>query len=102
MSKRYRRILVAGVASLALLAGVPSMLWVSVTHQPKFYKAMVSVDHRQSQEQAKLFLAQSLQLSNDIRNEPRWEAAFTDREVNAWLAEDLVAHFADQLPARGS
>jgi hypothetical protein len=23
---------------------------------------------------------------------------FTDQEVNAWLAEDLVTHFADQLP----
>jgi hypothetical protein len=23
---------------------------------------------------------------------------FTDQEVNAWLAEDLVIHFADQLP----
>ena len=41
---------------------------------------------------------QSLQLRNDICNEPTWEAVFTDQEVNAWLAEDLVTHFADQLP----
>ena len=44
------------------------------------------------------FVAQSLQLRNDICNEPTWEAVFTDQEVNAWLAEDLVTHFADQLP----
>ena len=25
-------------------------------------------------------------------------AVFSDQEVNAWLAEDLVTHFADQLP----
>ncbi len=43
-------------------------------------------------------MAQSLQLRNDICNEPSWEAVFTDQEVNAWLAEDLVTHFADQLP----
>src|SRR5260370_33009459 len=43
-------------------------------------------------------MRQSLQLRNDICNEPSWEAVFTDQEVNAWLAEDLVLHFADQLP----
>src|SRR5262249_22650077 len=39
-----------------------------------------------------------LQLRNDIHNEPTWEAVFSDQEVNAWLAGDLVTHFADQLP----
>ncbi len=43
-------------------------------------------------------MAQGLQLRNDICNEPTWEAVFSDQEVNAWLAEDLVSHFADQLP----
>ena len=43
-------------------------------------------------------MAHSLQLRNDIVNEPTWEAVFTDQEVNAWLAEDLVTHFADLLP----
>src|SRR5206468_2359420 len=46
----------------------------------------------------KRFVAQSLQLRNDICNEPTWMAVFTDQEVNAWLAEDLVTEFADQLP----
>ena len=51
-----------------------------------------------SSAEAKSFVKQSLQLRNDIANEPTWEAVFTDGEVNAWLAEDLVTHFADQLP----
>ena len=53
---------------------------------------------KQREVKAKKFVAQSLQLRNDICNEPTWEAVFTDQEVNAWLAEDLVTHFADQLP----
>ena len=52
----------------------------------------------QREVKAKHFVAQSLQLRNDICNEPTWEAVFSDQEVNAWLAEDLVTHFADQLP----
>jgi hypothetical protein len=98
MPKKIRRIVVVGVASLILLAAVPALFWVSVTHQPTFYKAIVAVSPQQQQERAKRFMAQSLQLSNDIHNEPRWEAVFSDQEVNAWLAEDLVTHFADQLP----
>ena len=53
---------------------------------------------RQPEAKAKRFGANSLQLRNDIANEPTWEAVFSDREVNAWLAEELVTHFADQLP----
>ena len=53
---------------------------------------------RTAQGRAKKFVAQSIQLRNDICNEPNWEAVFTDQEVNAWLAEDLVTYFADRLP----
>ncbi len=93
-SKRLRII----ALSLTTLVAIPSIAWVSLTHQPKFYRAMVQIPHERQEEEAKRFVAQSLQLRNDICNEPTWEAVFTDQEVNAWLAEDLVTHFADQLP----
>ncbi len=47
---------------------------------------------------AREFEAQSLQLRNDICNERSWEAVFSDREVNAWLAENLVKEFGHHLP----
>jgi hypothetical protein len=97
MAKRSKRVLVIGLA-LALLAAIPGAIWVSLTHQPRFYRAMVHVPRAQVQAEAKSFVAHSLQLRNDIVNEPTWEAVFTDQEVNAWLAEDLVTHFADLLP----
>jgi hypothetical protein len=59
---------------------------------------MVLLPREQNQGKAKRFVEQSLQLRNDIVNEAEWEAVFSDQEVNAWLAEDLVQHFADQLP----
>ena len=88
----------AGLVLIALIS-VPVGLWMSLTHKPKFYQELV--DHQPGEDveaEAKRFVAQSLQLRNDIANEPNWEAVFSDREVNAWLAEDLVTHFADQLP----
>src|SRR5690242_3673456 len=59
---------------------------------------MVQMPHEQRELEAMRFVAQRRQWRNDICNEPSWEAVFTDQEVNAWLAEDLVTHFADQLP----
>ena len=73
-------------------------IWLSLTYQPAYYRDIVSLPHAQSEAKARHFVAQSLQLRNDICNEPTWEAVFSDQEVNAWLAEDLVTHFADQLP----
>src|SRR5208283_4687849 len=83
---------------LGVCVSIPSAVWFSSTYQPSYYRAMVSLPHKQREIKAKHFVAQSLQLRNDICNEPSWEAVFTDQEVNAWLAEDLVTHFAEQLP----
>jgi hypothetical protein len=83
---------------LAILAVIPLGIWLSLTYQPSYYREMVLLTAEQRAGQAKKFVAQSLQLRNDICNEPTWEAVFSDQEVNAWLAEDLVTHFLDQLP----
>jgi hypothetical protein len=98
MRKPGKRLLTIGLVTGAVLLAVPAAFWVSLTHKPRFYRAMVQVPRAQREVKAKRFVAQSLQLRNDICNEPTWEAVFTDQEVNAWLAEDLVTEFADQLP----
>src|SRR3954451_7325253 len=98
MRKPGKRVLAIGIPIVAVLVAVPILAWVSLTHRPRFYQAMVQVPRAQQEVKAKRFVAQSLQLRNDICNEPTWMAVFTDQEVNAWLAEDLVTEFADQLP----
>lgn len=98
MRKSSKRLLVVGLSLLVALAALPGLAWLSLTHKPAFYKVMVRLPKEEREQEAKEFVAQSLQLRNDICNEPTWEAIFTDQQVNAWLAEDLVTHFADQLP----
>src|SRR6187549_2857605 len=97
MRKLGKRALLV-VSVLAAITAVLGGVWISLTHRPAFYRLMVQVPPAQRAEKAKRFVAQSLQLRNDICNEPTWEAVFSDQDVNAWLAEDLVTHFADQLP----
>ena len=98
MLKSTKRILLVVALIAAVLVLAPTGLWLSLTHQPKFYAQLVATPSKDRAEESKHFEAQTLQLRNDIVNEPTWEALFTDKEVNAWLAEDLVNHFADQLP----
>lgn len=98
MRKPGKRALTIGLLIVAALIVVPATIWVSLTHQPHFYRAMVRVPRERQEAEARRFVTQSLQLRNDIINEPTWEAIFTDQEVNAWLAKDLVTEFADQLP----
>ncbi len=97
MRKKSKRLLWVG-AVLAILAAIPAAGWLSLTYQPSYYRAMVLQSREQREGKARKFVAQGLQLRNDICNEPNWEAVFSDQEVNAWLAEDLVTHFADHLP----
>lgn len=97
MRKIKRRWLVLGFALFALIA-TPTALWVLITRQPEFYRRVAEIAPERRRTEAKKFLAQSLQLRNDVDNEPRWEAVFTDEQVNSWLAEDLVKQFSDQIP----
>ena len=99
MSTLRKRATIAGLVALLALV-IPVVVWLSLTHEPTFYRALVAGGPRgQRKAKAERFYASSLQLRNDITNERDWQAIFTDQEVNAWLAEDLVTHFADQIPA---
>jgi hypothetical protein len=89
-----------GALAIVLIL-LPPAIWLSLTYKPQVYRKIrqAELTPEQRQLKAKRFVAQSLQLRNDICNEPVWEATFTDEEVNAWLAEDLMTSFADQIPA---
>ncbi len=97
MRKKTKILIWAGTA-LAAITATPVLVWLSLTYKPPYYRAMMLQSTEQRHRGARKFVAQGLQLRNDICNEPNWEAIFSDQEVNAWLAEDLVRHFADQLP----
>jgi hypothetical protein len=98
MGKSARRWLlcVAGVGVGA--AALAVALWAGLTHRPDFYRALLALDPARRHQRAGAFVSHSSQLRNDIVNESRWEAVFTDDEINAWLAEDLAQQFADRIP----
>jgi len=96
--RKSKRLVLFAAGILGILILVPLTLWVGLTRQPDFYVRQVEIPPEVRRHDAKKFVAHGMRLRNAIMNEPRWEAAFSDQEVNSWLAEDLVTHFADQIP----
>jgi hypothetical protein len=98
-SRRVRWCLIGGVVVLGLGLASAGLAWALLRHRPDFYlRAAAQAPVAEQKREARAFLNSSLQLRNDVTNEAAWEAEFSDREVNAWLARDLVEHFADQIP----
>ena len=98
MTRAQRCWMVGGVIVLAVLTLGPLALWASLRYQPAVYVKMAQTPGKEREQSAQQFVASGLQLRNDIENEPEWEAVFTDKEVNAWLAEDLMKDFAREVP----
>lgn len=96
--RKPRRVALFAAAAMGLLVAVPLATWLGLTHEPDFYRKKFRIPSAARKQEARKFVVQGMRLRNDIMNEPRWEAAFSDQEVNSWLAEDLVTHFADQIP----
>src|SRR3954469_17972480 len=64
-----KRLVGAGIF-LGVAIAIPSAILLSLTYQPPYYRDIVSLSHAQREANAKHFVAQSLQLRNDICNEP--------------------------------
>jgi hypothetical protein len=84
--------------AVVLVAGLAAAAWWGLAYVPGFYVEAGRIDPARRREVARAFVAQGLQLRNDIVNESRWQASFTADEVNAWMAEDLMKLFADLVP----
>jgi hypothetical protein len=67
-------------------------------HVPEFYERAIKVEPTVQAEAGHALERQVLDLHNEVRSEGRWQAVFTDEEINGWLAVDLPAKFPDALP----
>lgn len=93
---RTAGIVLGCVCALALVGG--AALWYLARQAPEFYRQAVLRSPAQRDADARQFLRHTSQLLSDIENERRWEAAFTQEQVNGWLAEDFVQDHASLLP----
>lgn len=91
--------MLSGALVVAIGAGGGAVLW-SLVQVPDFYEEALAQqpDPAVRQEIAETFVERTVQLLDDIEHSDAWSQEFTDREVNAWLAEQLHQKFAEMVP----
>jgi hypothetical protein len=97
--KRFLIISAVAVGSLLLLAAVGLfILWRASQVVPEFYTEVLAAEPAKQRDASDKMLQKTTVLASDLRKSGRWEALFTQQEINGWLAIDLNENHADSLP----
>lgn len=83
-----------GVVLLFCLLGA----FRAARHEPEFYQQALNMEPQQQQEAGEQLERRVLELHNNVRRPGRWEAVFTDEQLNGWLSGDLEVKFPQLLP----
>ncbi len=98
VQKKRRTILLVSLAALTVLAlGLLAAYWAS-QQVPDFYAEAIRIDTVTQRDDSDEMLRQSLALGSDVRRAGQWQALFTDRQLNAYLAVGLVEKHPEVLP----
>jgi len=96
--KPIRLIFVALFLLIAALGAATFLLYSASRHEPQFYQQALKVEPETQQEAGDELEQSVLKLHNSARDEGRWEAVFTESQINGWLAADLPEKFPHMLP----
>lgn len=89
------------VAALAIVAVAGLLVWTYLATQqvPEFYRQATAADGPKEEQASDEMLQRATALVNDARREGRWEAVFSEAQINGWLAVDLEQNHGELLPA---
>jgi hypothetical protein len=86
------------LATLLLAFGAFYGAWRATQQAPEFYQTALKKEPEKQKEKGAALEKQVLELHNEVRNTGRWEASFSDEQINGWLAADLPVKFPSALP----
>ncbi len=98
MQKRYRTLVYLLLGALAALVLVLLGVYQALVAVPSEYREVVEADPVVQRQGSDELLQQAAALASDLRKQRDWEAWFTEKQVNGWLAVDLVENHPDSLP----
>ncbi len=94
-----RRVLFVALAILVVVGGFVGWAYRATQHVPEFYVRQLKEEKAAPATRSGDALErQALKLNREIRKSDRWQARFSDDEINAWLAVDLPHKFPSALP----
>jgi hypothetical protein len=92
-------IALGGMLSTALVGlAVFYGAWKATQQAPEFYQTALHKEPEKQKEKGAALEKQVLELHNEVRHTGRWEASFSDEQINGWLAADLPVKFPNALP----
>ena len=71
--------------------------WAAV-QEPEFYAKTFDTPPEVQEQASEEMLQRATDLRNAVDRRGRWEAVFSDEQINGWLAVDLVHNHKDALP----
>lgn len=89
-SAAMKKLTILGIGLAVLLMAGLLVLLVLLSWTPQFYAEAEQAAGPEREQDAKQFLNRASQLANDVRHQERWEAVFTEEQINAWLAEEYA------------
>ena len=97
--KRFLVISAIAAGLLLLVVAVALLvLWRASKVVPDFYAQAMAVERTGQRDASNTLIQKATVLVSDVQKPGRWEALFTEQEVNAWLAVDLKENHRESLP----
>jgi hypothetical protein len=94
--KRALVTVVLVVLALVIAGGI--WLYRSLSYVPPFYSEAVSASDPELKRSNREMLRRTAALNNDVQRPGKWEALFSDKEINGWLAVDVPKNHPDLIP----
>ncbi len=73
-------------------------IYNSAQRAPEFYQTAITLPPDELENEGKQFEARVFELQNSAYEKGRWQATFTELQVNGWLSSDLPEKFPDVIP----
>lgn len=86
------------VVLLLVAAGAFWFAYRASQQVPEFYQRAMAVEPAVQQAGSDQMLQRSTALVSDAKKAGRWQALFTEEQINGWLAVDLVQNHSNALP----
>ncbi|MGI6419630.1 MAG: hypothetical protein ACOX1P_28670 [Thermoguttaceae bacterium] len=97
--KRFLVLSVVALGGVMLLAALTLVgIWRASQVVPDFYAEALRSAPEAQRIASETMLQKTAALASDVRKQGRWEALFTEEEINGWLAVDLRENHAESLP----
>jgi hypothetical protein len=96
--KPLRILLIAALALVGILGIAGVSLYRATRSTPRFYERALAADVELQEQASDEFLQQATALASEVETQDAWSVAFTDEQINGWLAIDVPKNLPQALP----